>query len=422
VAGGRKVLASLVALLLLALWGVARGGDAGADSRCTHAGGDVAVAAATDRTARLRVGPGREILLDGARCANATTGNTDVIEVTGDDAELEIDLRGGSFERVRIDVRLSGAHAGLRLTGTARDEEIVATGSGVELPASEGDRVKLHGVRLLAIDAGAGADTIDARRYDGPLSLSGGRGRDSLAGGREADVLRGGWSADRLRGGAGRDRILGGTGRDLCWGGPDRDRLSSCDTPFLFDAARIDSATRRSMSGNSMHSGCPVGFHDLRLVRLRFRGFDSDVHRGELIVNSDAVTAIRSAMRRMYRGRFRIRRMRLIDHYGGDDHRSMAADNTSAFNCREVAGKPGVWSQHAYGRAIDINTIENPYVTPSGYVSPPAGRPYADRSRHAPGMIHSGDVTTRAFAAAGWGWAGDWPGTKDYQHFSANGH
>jgi hypothetical protein len=99
----------------------------------------------------------------------------------------------------------------------------------------------------------------------------------------------------------------------------------------------------------------------------------------------------------------------------------MDDDNTSAFNCRYVAGKPGVWSQHAYGRAIDINTIENPYVTPSGYVSPPAGRPYADRSRRAPGMVRHGDATWRAFRAAGWGWAGDWSGTKDYQHFSANG-
>jgi hypothetical protein len=78
------------------------------------------------------------------------------------------------------------------------------------------------------------------------------------------------------------------------------------------------------------------------------------------------------------------------------------------------------WSQHAFGRAIDVNPIENPYVSGS-HVSPPAGRPYANRSRHAPGMIHHGDRAFRAFARVGWEWGGDWPGPKDYQHFSATG-
>ena len=115
--------------------------------------------------------------------------------------------------------------------------------------------------------------------------------------------------------------------------------------------------------------------------------------------------------------------MRLIDAYGANDRRSMAADNTSAFNCRFVSGKPGVWSQHAYGRAIDINPIENPYVVPSsGYVSPPAGRRFADRSRNAPGMVHRRDAVVRAFAKVGWEWGGRWPGAKDYQHFSATGN
>lgn len=125
-------------------------------------------------------------------------------------------------------------------------------------------------------------------------------------------------------------------------------------------------------------------------------------------------------MRRLYRKRFPIRRMRLIDAHGADDRRSMNADNTSAFNCRFVAGTER-WSEHAYGKAIDVNPIENPYVTASGHVSPPAGRPYADRSQDAEGMIHRGDAVVRAFRRAGWKWGGNWPGTRDYQHFSASG-
>ena len=127
-------------------------------------------------------------------------------------------------------------------------------------------------------------------------------------------------------------------------------------------------------------------------------------------------------MRRLYALRYPIRRMRPVDAYGADDHRSMDADNTSAFNCRFVAGQPGVWSEHAYGRAIDVNPVENPYVTDSGYVSPPAGSPYARRSRHAEGMIHGGGPVVRAFAGAGWKWGGDWAWPKDYQHFSYTGH
>jgi hypothetical protein len=176
------------------------------------------------------------------------------------------------------------------------------------------------------------------------------------------------------------------------------------------------------MSGVSWHPGCPVGFADLRLLAVDRWGFDRRVHRGRLVVHRDAARGMVRAIRALYRLRFPIRRMRLVDAYGGDDRRSMAADNTSAFNCRTVAGSPGVWSEHAYGRAIDVNPVENPYVTGSGYVSPPAGAPFAARARHRPGMIHRHGPVVEAFAAIGWEWAGNWPDPKDYQHFSATGH
>jgi D-alanyl-D-alanine carboxypeptidase len=186
-------------------------------------------------------------------------------------------------------------------------------------------------------------------------------------------------------------------------------------------AARIDAQTRERMTGVSWHRGCPVGLDDLRLVSLTHWGFDGEAHRGRLVVHRDAARGMLRTMRTLYRLRFPIRQMRLVDAFGADDHASMAADNTSAFNCRFVAGQPGVWSEHAYGRAIDLNPIENPYVTGSGYVSPPAGAPYAQRSRHARGMVHRHGPVVAAFAAAGWEWGGDWPGTKDYQHFSVTG-
>ena len=196
------------------------------------------------------------------------------------------------------------------------------------------------------------------------------------------------------------------------------------DDPATFHGRieRIDAATRERMSGVSWHPGCPVGFAGLRLLTVTHWGFDGRAHRGRLVVNRDAAAAMLSAMRSLYGLRYPIRQMRLVDAYGGDDHRSMDADNTSAFNCRFVAGSGGVWSEHAYGRALDLNPLENPYVTASGYVSPPAGVPYADRSRRAKGLIHRGGPVVRAFAAVGWEWGGNWPWPRDYQHFSASGH
>jgi hypothetical protein len=189
---------------------------------------------------------------------------------------------------------------------------------------------------------------------------------------------------------------------------------------FVGKASKIDGERRDRMTGRSWHRGCPVPIRQLRLLRVRHWGFDGDFHRGRLIVHEEEAREMLRAMEALFRQRFPIRRMEVIDAYGGDDHRSMKADNSSGFNCRFVAGTDN-WSQHAYGRAIDINPIENPYVTPSGHVSPPAGRPYADRTRDAEGLIKSGSATVRAFKRVGWKWGGNWPGTKDYQHFSSNG-
>lgn len=204
-------------------------------------------------------------------------------------------------------------------------------------------------------------------------------------------------------------------------GEPDADRRGAAPA-FEGRAERIDLATRQRMSGVSWHPGCPVGFADLRLLTVTHWGFDGRVHNGRLVVHRDYAAGMVRTMRSLFRLRYPIRQMRLVDAYGADDHRSMDADNTSAFNCRFVAGSPGVWSEHAYGQAIDVNPIENPYVTESGYVSPPAGAPFAQRSRHAKGVIHRGGPVVAAFAAIGWEWGGNWPWPKDYQHFSATGN
>jgi hypothetical protein len=169
----------------------------------------------------------------------------------------------------------------------------------------------------------------------------------------------------------------------------------------------------------SYRAGCPVGPRQLRTVRVTYWGFDGRVHEGRLVVARRVAADVVAVFRRLYAARFPIRRMVPVSAYRGSDDASMAADNTSAFNCRFVDGTTR-WSMHAYGEAIDLNPVENPYVQ-GAHVSPPAGRRYLDRTNRRPGMVVEGDVVVRAFAAAGWRWGGRWTGSKDYQHFSTTG-
>ncbi len=110
-----------------------------------------------------------------------------------------------------------------------------------------------------------------------------------------------------------------------------------------------------------------------------------------------------------------------VDAFQGSDPESMAADNTSGFNCRDaVAPGPPQWSVHAYGEAIDVNTVENPYLE-GGSVQPAAGAAYLDRSVFRPGMAVDGGELVAAFASVGWQWGGRWADSPDYQHFSKTG-
>jgi len=173
--------------------------------------------------------------------------------------------------------------------------------------------------------------------------------------------------------------------------------------------------------GSSWHDGCPVGPDQLRRVTLRYWGFDGEVHTGVLVVHADAVDPITRAFATLFAQRFPINSMEPVDKYGASDDASMAADNTSAFNCRlAVTSGPASWSVHAYGQAIDINPVENPYLE-GGRVLPPAGGAFTDRDNVRAGMAVAGGPLVQAFADVGWQWGGRAGGFSDYQHFSATG-
>lgn len=171
--------------------------------------------------------------------------------------------------------------------------------------------------------------------------------------------------------------------------------------------------------GSSHRAGCPVAPADLRLLRLSHWGFDGRLRSGELVVHATQAAPVVEVFRRLHAQRFPVERMVTVEQYGGDDDRSMAANNTSAYNCRTTTGGRG-WSEHAFGTAIDINPVQNPYVRGTT-VLPEAGRGFLDRRDVRPGMVTAGDAVVGAFAAAGWGWGGDFSTFEDYQHFSLSG-
>ncbi len=193
-------------------------------------------------------------------------------------------------------------------------------------------------------------------------------------------------------------------------------------TPYRATIFTLSSKQRDAMTPSVWRTGCPVGLGDLRVVRLRHYGFSGKVGVGRLVVHRDAAPDVVRIFRRLYAAKFPIRKMRPIERYGGSDHASIEDDNTSAFNCRKVTGGTG-WSQHAYGRAIDINPIENPYVSGSPpRTSHPKSAPFVRRTPYRKGMAVSGRALVRAFDREGWGWGGRWQGgVRDYQHFSPSG-
>ena len=166
----------------------------------------------------------------------------------------------------------------------------------------------------------------------------------------------------------------------------------------------------------SYREGCPVGPAALRTVHVSYWDFAGRPQLGKVVVARRHAAAMVAVFRKLWAARFPIRQLRPVSAYRGSDDASMEADNTSAFNCRLVGGT-NRWSMHAYGEAVDVNPVENPYVRGST-VSPPAGRAYLERGRYRKGMAVRGGVLVQAFASVGWKWGASF---GDYQHFSTTG-
>ena len=192
---------------------------------------------------------------------------------------------------------------------------------------------------------------------------------------------------------------------------------------YKADISPVSPAIRKRMiEGHSYRDGCPVPLRDLRYLNLTYRGFDGRDHTGELIVHKSVAKEVTRIFEDLYNMNYPIRKMRLVSDYGGSDFQSIEADNTSAFNCRRATGSKG-WSRHSFGKAIDINPIENPYIRNNGRISHKASYKYKVRkhkNRRDPAdraMLVPGDPALKAFTSRGWIWGASFREARDLQHF-----
>jgi len=195
--------------------------------------------------------------------------------------------------------------------------------------------------------------------------------------------------------------------------------------PFHSAIRPLTPSQRAQLTGQFWHAGCPASLSSLRLLTVTYLDFDGSAQTGELVVNSRAAAPLARVFRQLYRLHFPIRHLHFQDAYVPKRNQPADGDISGSFECRPAVPSPcgsgtGHWSNHAYGLAVDVNPIENPY-TGCGRTRERASVPYLNRSKIRKGMVTPAVV--RAFRSIGWGWGGSWAGsTKDYMHFSFNGH
>ena len=181
----------------------------------------------------------------------------------------------------------------------------------------------------------------------------------------------------------------------------------------LFICSKVPPAIQQRMTGNSCPEGSEVHFEELRYLVVTYTNFKGHRAFGEIVCNRAIADDLMYIFKELYEAGYPIRKVRLVDSYGGDDELSMADDNTSCFNYRNAVGMKKL-SAHARGMAIDINPLENPYVK-GETVRPAAASSFKDRNR--PHAINKDDLCYKLFKSRGFTWGGEWKSAKDYQHF-----
>ncbi|MCR5710627.1 MAG: M15 family metallopeptidase [Bacteroidales bacterium] len=184
-----------------------------------------------------------------------------------------------------------------------------------------------------------------------------------------------------------------------------------------FRADTIPEAVKVRMTGKSYpEENARIQMSELRYLKLLYYDYNGRVRTGEMVCNQAIAGDLLYIFKELYKAKYQINSIRLIDDFDADDERSMAADNTSCFNYRTATGSEEVLSAHARGLAVDVNPLRNPYVK-EDVVKPEAGSEFADRTLEFEHKLTEDDLCVKLFKSKGFQWGGSWHSLKDYQHF-----
>ena len=203
-------------------------------------------------------------------------------------------------------------------------------------------------------------------------------------------------------------------------GAEKENRVEDATPTAVGPGAEIRKVSRRQwdamVDAGMVRPECPIQRPaTLRVVEINHFDFDGNSKRGRLVVNADVAESVARIFSELFEEQFPIRRMEPVEVFEGDTNRSLAADNTSAFNCRRAdqINAPFTASPHANGRAVDINPRENPWrdLRCECWFPSPENKVRDD----GPGKITKGGLVWRAFRAEGWIWQNI--DVADYMHF-----
>lgn len=180
----------------------------------------------------------------------------------------------------------------------------------------------------------------------------------------------------------------------------------------------IPSDIQKKMIGNSWHEGCPIGLDDLAYLKVSYWGFDNKSHMGEIIIHKSLASETLTIFKELFQIKYPIQEMKLYDDYGVINNIGQFGkhNDTVGFYCRPPANGSSKFSEHAYGIAIDINPLNNPYVK-GNIFWPFESKNFIDRSKNQKNMIQVDSKIFRIFTQHGWEWGGLWKNEKDYMHF-----
>ena len=190
----------------------------------------------------------------------------------------------------------------------------------------------------------------------------------------------------------------------------------------FFDVQEISDELFQRMYGKSYKEYCDIPLDALRYIRCLHRDIDGNIKVGELVMCTEVADKVCEIFHELYRQSYPIESMLLVDDFGASDEDSILHNNTSGFNYRTVDNTAEL-SNHAFGRAIDINPYYNVYYIPSiNYIFPPEGMAYTNREADFPYKLTEGDLCYTLFVNAGFSWGGYFTYNIDYQHFYYNGY